>query len=102
MSGGKTSTTIDETPNMALTASVLDELHLGADPPEDEYAGELPPAYNTFEVAYEHWSDADKAKQDMMALDKDPAIPAAETELKKAKQLLKQLQATRSVISSLN
>jgi len=94
MSSGKASTTIDETPNAALISSVMDELHLDADPPEDEYAGELPPAYNTFEVAYEHWIDTDKAKQAMMALDHDPAIRAAETELKKAKQLLKELQAT--------
>src|ERR1700735_4756263 len=42
------STTVDETPNTALAASVMDELHLGANPPEDEYAGDLPPAYNTF------------------------------------------------------
>jgi hypothetical protein len=95
------STTVDETPNTALAASVMDELHLGANPPEDEYAGDLPPAYNTFEVAYQHWRDADKAKQAMMALDEDPAIATVDTELKKAKQVLKELQATRSDISFL-
>lgn len=94
------SMTVDETrASMALAASVMDELRLldDVDPPEDEYAGlhELPPAYNIFEVAYNHWCDTDKAKQDMRALDQDPAFAATETELKEAEFALKQMQATR-------
>jgi hypothetical protein len=93
---------VDETPSTALTASVIDELRLaGAEPPLDEYA-ELPPAYNTFEDAYEHWCEIDKAKQAIKSFDQDPAVAAAEAELKEAKQVLKQLQATRSGIYSLN
>jgi hypothetical protein len=97
--------TVDETPSAALRASVVDELRLlDAHPPEDEYADlpENPPAYNSFEVAYEHWCDTDKAKLAMLAFDQDPATAATETELKAAKQVLKQLQATRSDIRSLN
>lgn len=97
--------TIDETPSAALRASVVDELRLlDAHPPEDEYADlpENPPAYNSFEAAYEHWCDADKAKLAMLALDQDSSTAATETELKAAKQVLKQLQATRSDIRSLN
>jgi len=92
--------TVDET---ALTSSVMDELRmLSADPPMDEYAGihDNPPAYNTFEVAYEHWCNTDKAKQTMLALDQDPATAAAETELLRAKQALKKMQATRSDVPS--
>jgi hypothetical protein len=91
---------VEETPSMALAASVDELRFLDVGPPEDEYAGlhrsELPPAYNTFEVAYSHWCDTDKAKQDMMALDQDPAFAATETELKEAKLALKQMEATRS------
>jgi hypothetical protein len=86
---------IDETPSMALAACVMDKLQLlDVGPPEDEYAGshELPPAYNTYEVAYSH---TDKVKQDMIALDQDPAFVATETELKEAKLALKQMEVTR-------
>ena len=92
---------VDEMPSVALAASVMDELRLlDVGPPEDEYVGshELPPAYNTFEVAYSNWCDTDKAKQDMTALDQDPASAATETELKEAKLALKQMEATRSDI----
>ena len=85
----------------ALTASVMHELHLPEYPPEDEYH-DLPPAYNTFDVAFKHWSDADNAKQDIVGLNQDPALLAAETELKHANQALKQMQAMRSEIHSLN
>jgi len=97
--------TIDETPSAALRASVVDELRLfDAHPTEDEYADlpEYPPAYDSFEVAYEHWLDTDKAKLAMVALDQDPASAATETELKATKQVLKQLQTTRSDTRSLN
>jgi hypothetical protein len=99
MASMTSSMAVDETPNMALAASVMDELRLlDVGPPEDEYAGsdELPPAYTTFEVAYSHWCDTDKAKQYMMTLDQDPAFAATETELKEAKLALKQMEATRS------
>ncbi|KIM82388.1 hypothetical protein PILCRDRAFT_461047 [Piloderma croceum F 1598] len=89
--------TVDEIPSAALRASVVDELRLlDAHPPADEYADlpENPPPYNSFEVAYEHWCDADKAKLAMLALDQDSSTAATETELKAAKQVLKQLQAT--------
>ena len=95
---------VDETPSMALAASVMDELRLlDVGPPEDEYASahELPPAYNTFEVVYSHWCDTDKAKQAMIALDQDPAFAATETELKEAKLAMKQMEATRSDIHTL-
>jgi hypothetical protein len=95
------STAVAETPSAALAASVMDELHLPeADPPADEYVGihDLPPAYNTFEVAFDCWYDADKAKQAMMALDADPAVATAATELQEAKQVFKRLQAIRSDI----
>ena len=94
--------TVGETPSITLAASVMDELRLvDVGPPEDEYAGS-PPAYNTFEVAYGHWCDTDKAKQDMMALDQDPAFAATETELEQAKLALKQMEATRSVHNSIS
>jgi hypothetical protein len=90
------SMTVDETPSVALAASVMDELRLlDGGPPEDEYAGS-PPAYNTFEVAYSHWCSTDKAKRDMVALDQDPAFLATETELKQAMLTLKQMEVTRS------
>ena len=57
---------IDETLGTAFTTSIMDELRLlDPDPPEDEYIGihDEPPAYDTFELACEHWCDADKAKQ---------------------------------------
>ena|ERR1700692_3821640 len=95
---------VHETPSRAVAVSVLNELHLlDTGPPEDEYAGmhDEPPAYNTFEVAFEQWCQKDKARQAMMVLDQDPATAAAETKLKEAKQALKRMQAARSDIHPL-
>jgi len=89
---------VRETPSRAVAVSVLNELRLlDTGPPEDEYADE-PPAYNTFEVAFEQWCQKDKARQAMMVLDQDPATAAAEIKLKEAKQALKRMQAARSDI----
>ena len=88
--------TVDETPSAALTASVMDELRVDARPPQDEYAlDEPPPAYETFEEAYAQWRVADDAKQAIVAFDKDPAVAAAEKELKEAKHMLQDMKEKR-------
>jgi len=76
----------------------MDELNVfDAEPPQDEYnnASVPPPAYDNFEEAYVQWCAADKAKQDKVALDKDPVLAAAKTELKEAKEVLQRMEKER-------
>jgi len=76
----------------------MDELDIfDAHPPLDEYtiAERPPPSYDNFEEAFTHWHAADKAKQDLAALDNDPAFANAERELKEAKEVLQRMKKER-------
>lgn len=70
---------------------------LGISPPQDEYAAvhEYPPVYGIFDDVYAQWRAADTAKQTIVALDNDPAVAAAQKELKEGEELLKEMKRKR-------
>jgi flagellar motility protein MotE (MotC chaperone) len=75
------------------TALVMDNLN--EQPPRDEYVAVWipPPAYDDFEDVYAQWCAADKAKQDMAAIERDYKV--AEKELKEAREVLDGMKKKR-------